>query len=258
MKTVFQFISVVIVITLIAYGIISIFDVEVKNLMDWIVGISTFLWLVVITVVPWNAHFRAKEVLDDAEISQRKNILVIESSLEYAQKVAVQALYVAICLHVVSAIGLYLIAKLGVSSVGYFGAVAAILLTFFRPIVAFYEYLQKRLADIRQEFRYPREDVRELLNTFNKIKEQIKDLEDTLETNPKIPSWRQEVNYKNIELKAELDKFNRFFHEYKKSTDLEFVEVRKESKLQVEKLAADSQILESVRVLAKFAKEVKW
>ena len=257
MKTVIQFFSAVVVIILLAYGIISIFDVEVKNLVDWIVGISTFVWLIVITVVPWNDHFRAKEVLNDAEISQRKNILVIESSLEYARKVATQALYVAICLHVFSAIGLYLVAYFGVSSVGYFGAGAAILLTFFRPIVAFYEYLQKRLATIRKEFRYPREDVRELLNKFNEIKRQVKNLEYTLDTNPKFPSWRQEVNRTNFELKAELDKLNRFFQDHQKSTNLEFVEVRKESKLQFEKLVADSQILESVRVLAKFLKEIK-
>ena len=87
MKNVSQFISTVFILLLIGYGVIHFFEIEITNLVDWIVGLSTFVWLVAIVVIPWNAHFRAKEVLYDAEISQRKNINIIDESLRYVEKV---------------------------------------------------------------------------------------------------------------------------------------------------------------------------
>ena len=53
MKNVLQFISTVFFLFLIGYGLIHFFEIEIVNLVDWIVGLSTFVWLVAIVVIPW-------------------------------------------------------------------------------------------------------------------------------------------------------------------------------------------------------------
>jgi len=268
MKTIFQFLSTVVFLVLIGYGVLHISDIEAGKVIDWVVGVISFIWLVTIVVVPWNAHFKAKEVLDDAEISQRKDILVIESSLAYVKKVAKRSLYLAIGLHIFTAIVLYFIAALGWSPVGYFSAGAAILLTFFRPIIRFYEYLQKRLKDIRQEFRYPRQDLRELLSDVKTTKAKVEDLEALLDTDPKKPSWRQDVAKQHTELLKEMKELETFietyktengqaFNQYKTEMANALEKIQKEARQHYEKLVGDSQILDSVRTLAGFVKEVK-
>lgn len=268
MKAILQFLSTVVFFVLIGYGIFHVSDIESGKIIDWIVGTISFIWLVTIVVVPWNAHFKAKEVLDDAEISQRKDILVIESSLAYVKKVAKRSLYLAIGLHILTAIVLYLIAALGWSPVGYFSAGAAILLTFFRPTLRFYEYLQKRLQDIRQEFRYPRQDLRELLNDVKTMKAKVEDLEGLLDTDPKKPSWRQDVERQHTDVLKAMTELETFIETYKAESSLAFNQyksevtdaldkVKKEAKQRYEKLIGDSQILDSVRTLAGFVKEVK-
>lgn len=252
MKNVLQFITTVFFLFLIGYGLIYFFNIEIINLVDWIVGLSTFVWLIVIVVIPWNAHFRAKEVLYDAEISQRKNIMVIDESLEYVRRVAQRSLYVAVGLHIFSAIVLLIIASMGVSPVGYYGAGAALLLTFFRPTVQFYEYLKKRLTEIKKEFKMPREDVRELLTSVQIMQQQIKDLEGLLDEKPKSGSWRTTMEQTNKDIFKEIQKVTNSLKDYQKQTNIEIELVKDEGKQQFNKLVADSQILESVRVLAKF------
>ena len=200
MKTVVQFFISVIVLALITFGIISFFELPAGDLIDWIVGVASFLWLMVIVTVPWNAHFKAKEVLDDAEISKRKNIHTIDEALQFTKRIAKRSLYIAISLHIVSAVALYLLTFFNVSPVGTFAAIAALLLTFLRPAVRFYEYLNRKLSSIRQEFRYPREDVHELNNRVITLEQQIETIQYTLDDSEDATSWRKDVNHQLSEL----------------------------------------------------------
>ena len=51
------------------------------------------------------------------------------------EKLAKWSIFVAIALHLISAGTLYLLAFLGISTVGYITSVAALLLTFLRPAI---------------------------------------------------------------------------------------------------------------------------
>lgn len=255
MKTVVQFLVSVVMMVLMVYGILYFCNIETGDLMDWMVGTASFVWLMVIVTVPWNAHFKAKEVLDEAATSKRKEILVIESRLDYVRKVAKRSLYVAIGLHLFSAVVMYIVAIQGVSPVGYYGAVAALLLTFLRPAVRFYEYLYGLLNNIRQEFRFPREDVHEILTQFKQMQSQLALLEATLD--PEQTSWRHEVDNQHRSIKGTLQMLEDKLKQFQKDTAGEFEIIKLESKQQFDKLVADSQILDSVRVLANFWKEMK-
>lgn len=258
MKTVIQFFISVTLFVLIIFGVLHLMDKEVGQLMDWITGLAIFLWLMVIVTVPWNAHFKAKEVLDDAEISKRKDILVVEESLAFTKRLAKRSLIVAVGLHLVSAIGLSLLAPhLPVTEMGYLGALAALLLTILRPSVRFYEYINRKLSAIKQEFRYPRQDMHELLNDVADIKQRLQVVENDLSTDPETPSWRKEVmsawrnmEYKLGEQETELTKLE---HTYEK----EFESVRNENQEKFAKITSDSKVLDSVREIAGFLKQIR-
>lgn len=257
MKNVLETIIGIAILVLLGFGIAYFFEVQVGNINDWLVGIFSFIWLMIITTVPWNAHFKAKEVLDDAAISKRKDITVIDSSLEYVQKVAKISLVLAILLHIVSAIGLYFVASMGVSIVGYFAAALAIGLTFLRPTVRFYEYLRKRLDNIKQEFRYPREDLQSLL-------ERTHHLEILLDQKENSGSWYHNINEQFLAIDKKIEELQQQDIDNKEelqkvlsSLSNKIEEVGQNHALQLEKITTDSKVLDAVRELAGFVKKIK-
>ncbi len=222
--------------------------VLVGTWQDWVVGIAAFVWLMIVVTVPWNAHFKAREVLDDAAISKRKDILVVEETLAYAQKVAKNSLYVALGLHVVSALALLIIALTGFTVVGYYAAALTALFAGLRPSIRYYEYLQRRLEGIRTEFRYPREDLYEVRNMLEDFKVRMEQVEATLTTDHDKSSWRQDVDAHFEELNEKLKKIEDDTEFRIKSLDDQHHEGMK-------KIAQDSAVLDSIRELVRFFKK---
>ncbi len=257
MKTVLNFFVSVVVLALIAFGLLSFFQLPTGELIDWIVGFASFLWLIVIVTVPWNAHFKAKEVLDDAEISKRKDILVVDETLNFAKKIAKRSLIVAISLHIASAVALYLIAYFNISEVGAFAALAALLLTFLRPSVRFYEYLNQKLGNIKQEFRYPREDLHETLRKVEDLKFRLESIENDLSMEENVDSWKKRVNADLILLHQESEKQETKLSNLKEETSLEFAKVRAEQAEKFAKVTADSKVLDAVREIGNFVKQLR-
>lgn len=268
MKQVFGSLVSILFFSILLYFGLKMLEIQIGTLIDWSVGVASLMWLIVVLTVPWDAYFRAKEVLDDAKISKRKDILVIEESLAYVRKVAKRSLVVAICLHFFTAILLYWVAASGISAVGYFSALAAVLLTFLRPAVRYYEYLQQHLATIRQEFRYPREDLSELLGKVDAMGYQIADLQNMLSDEKEVHSWKKEVDKKQIELAEKLEKLAEELKTLSEKNKLEHKDIlakisevaqqiRQETQVKVDKITADSQILDSVRTLANFVKQIR-
>jgi hypothetical protein len=175
----FSFIGVcvgLLILVLGSFGILQWLHIPAGNFLDWVIGAASFCWLLVIVTVPWNIHFDAKEVLAEAALSAEKGIAVDEKQVKYAKVVANRSFWVAIAFHILSTIGLYTLAATGVSSVGYVSSGAALLLTALRPAVRTYEYLARRLAMIRQELQYPRQDIWELRNRFDNLELAVKQL----------------------------------------------------------------------------------
>ncbi|TAE00908.1 MAG: hypothetical protein EAZ97_04665 [Bacteroidetes bacterium] len=285
MKNLVQYLTSATILCLLVYGLLKFFEIQAGSMLDWGIGFSSLMWLIVVVTVPWDAYFRAKEVLDDAKISKRKDILVIEESLKEVKNIAKRALIVAISLHIISALGLYYIAASGMSHVGYVAAIAAVLLTFLRPAVNYYEYVKNYLFNIKSEFRYPREDVNELLAKVNEMVYKIENLENLLEADihedakKGYVSWRLQLEKKFKEdadslekkFKSDSQSFEMFKEKLEKTlkkledqiskNDLKQEQavqnVREYSKMNLDKLTSDSKILDSVRELASFVKLLK-
>ena len=250
------------------YWIMSLMQVELGSLMDWAVGTISLLWLIVVMTVPWNAYFRAKEVLNEAKISQEKDIQVKAETLAYVRKIARNALIVAIVLHLATGLGLYMVAYSGISPVGYFSAGAAVLLTFLRPAVNYYDYLQEHLRSIRQEFQYPREDLAELLARSARMEQEIEALQAMLSNEAAQKSWRNEVDEARRALKldcesilAKLEAWMAQNQEAHEQLTLKIADtnknIRSEIQVQVDKITTDSQVLDSVRTLADFVRSLR-
>ena len=62
MKQIFSFVTGVLFLVFVTYGILTYLDKDVGELVDWTIGVLAFLWLTTLVTVPWNAHFKAKEV----------------------------------------------------------------------------------------------------------------------------------------------------------------------------------------------------
>ncbi|MDJ0600819.1 MAG: hypothetical protein QNJ37_18495 [Crocosphaera sp.] len=238
---------------LVAFFLLQWLHIPAGNFIDWVIGVASFWWLLAIVTVPWNVYFDAKEVASEVEISQNKGITVDSKQLNYVKTVSRGALLVAIALHLLSALGLYTVAAWGISSVGYVSSFATLLLTALRPAIRGYQYLAYRLSTIRQQIKYPREDILELRNRFNQLEKKVTLLNDKLNTsNPN--SWinKQQKNWEVtgqevIKIAVQLDKL-----EAKNS--LEHEEITREARKAISQLTEDSNFLHQVREIIRFVK----
>ncbi|MGB5770351.1 MAG: hypothetical protein WBM32_10850 [Crocosphaera sp.] len=241
------------ILVLLAFFLLQWLQIPAGNLVDWIIGVASFWWLLAIVTVPWNVYFDAKEVASEAAISQDKGIPVDSKQLTYVNTVSRGALLIAIALHLFSALGLYELANMGISSVGYISSFATLLLTALRPAVRAYKYLAYRLSSIRQQIKYPREDILELRNRFNRLEKQVNTLDEKLNLNHPN-SWinQQQKNWdvtrKEVAIiTANLDKFQA-------KNSLEHEEISREAKKGISQLTEDSNFLHQVREIIRFIK----
>jgi hypothetical protein len=240
-------------LALLVFSVLQWFHIPAGNFLDWVIGGATFWWLLVIVTVPWNVYFQAKEVLAESGQSSEKGIPVDEKQLNYVTVLAKRSLLVAIGLHFVSTVGLYLLAATGVSAVGYISSGAALLLTILRPAIRAYEYLYARLSMIRQEFKYPREDIVELRNRVNTIETTLQALQEQL--NPEQPySLAANQQLYTAETRKELARLDANLENLRATNQTEHEYLAREARTAIAQLSTDGQFLEHVREIIRFFK----
>jgi hypothetical protein len=243
----------IVVLVLLAFSVLQWFHIPTGNFLDWVIGGASFWWLLVIVTVPWNIHFQAKEVLAQGAQSTKKEIPVDEKQLEYVKVLARRSLLVALALHLFSALGLYTLAATGISAVGYVSSGAALLLTGLRPAISAYEYLYARLLMIRQEWKYPREDVVELRSRFDILEESVKRLEE--QVNPEQP-FSLAANQQTYleETRRELARIAASVEELRATNQTEHERLAREARGAIAQLSTDGQFLDHVREIIRFFK----
>ncbi|MBD2526883.1 hypothetical protein [Nostoc sp. FACHB-133] len=243
----------IVVVVLAAFGLLQWLHIPAGNFLDWVIGGASFWWLLVIVTVPWNVHFQAKEVLAEAAQSTEKGIPVDEKQVKYVTSLAKRSLWVAIALHLFSAVGLYTLAATGISTVGYISSGAALLLTILRPAIRAYEYLYARLAMIRQEWKYPREDIFELRDRFSILEQKIQLLEDQL--NPEQPYSLPATQQRFAEeTRRDLARIAANFEELRATNQTEHERLAREARTAIAQLSTDGQFLDHVHEIIRFFK----
>lgn len=238
--SVFNFAVSVVIIALITFGVLRAMDMPTGTFLDWVIGILSFTWLMMIVTVPWNVYFEAKEVLTEAETSERRAIEFDKSNLPYVQKLAFWSLLIAIFLHLASAGVLYWIAWAQISAVGYIGAGSALLLTLLRPAVRAYQYISDRLYQIRQEIKYPREDIILLKDNVEMLLNDVKDLKFQFDYN-ESDAWVSRQNFTNQELKQNLAKLSQSLQDNLNNLDKELSRFKHENDLAHEQLSREQK-----------------
>ncbi|MHC5776872.1 hypothetical protein [Nostoc sp.] len=243
----------IVVVVLAAFGLLQWLHIPAGNFLDWVIGGASFWWLLVIVTVPWNVHFQAKEVLAEATQSTEKGISVDEKQVKYVTLLAKRSLWVAIALHLFSTVGLYTLAATGISTVGYISSGAALLLTILRPAIRAYEYLYARLAMIRQEWKYPREDIFELRDRFSILEQKIQSLEDQLnpEQSYSLPATQQRFAE---ETRRDLARISANLEELRATNQTEHERLGREARNAIAQLSTDGQFLDHVREIIRFFK----
>ncbi len=251
----FSFASGVVILALITFGILSWIGMPIGSFVDWLVGIISFIWLMTVVTVPWNIHFEAKEVLNDAQTSKEKNIQFDDNKLKYVRKLAFWGLVFALILHIISAAVLYWLAYTEVSQVGYYGAIAALLLTLLRPSVRAYQYISMRLYSIRQEILYPRDDVATIYSTLEELKYQVQDLKHLLDENEK-ESWRNVLQGKLNTHQNQLTHLKTNLDNLTESNQKEHERIAKETQHAVAQLSEDGKFIDNLVEIIRFIKKV--
>ncbi|MFQ3679242.1 MAG: hypothetical protein SNJ60_01855, partial [Pseudanabaenaceae cyanobacterium] len=210
--------------------------------------------LVTIATVPWNIHFQAREVLVEADRSRERGIPVDRGKVEYARMLAQRALIVAIAFHVATAAGLYFLGRSSLGTLGYIGAIAALLLTVLRPLLRFYQFLVFRLRGLLQEVTHPREDVVELRHRVNALESQVKRLADQLDIeNPySYPAKQQAFQEQALAEQAQL---RRAHEDLAARQAADAVRLADEAQKAIAQLSEDARFLGQVRELIRFFKQ---
>ncbi|MBD2531980.1 hypothetical protein H6G97_21275 [Nostoc flagelliforme FACHB-838] len=243
----------IVIVVLTAFGLLQWLHLPAGNFLDWVIGGASFWWLLVIVTVPWNVHFQAKEVLAEAAQSTERGIPVDEKQVKYVTVLAKRSLWVAIALHLFSAVGLYTLAVTGISTVGYISSGAALLLTILRPAIRAYEYLYARLTMIRQEWKYPREDIIELRDRFSILEQKIQSLEDQLNAEQpySLPATQQRFAE---ETRRDLAQVAANLEELRATNQTEHERLGREARNAIAQLSTDGQFLDHVREIIRFFK----
>ena len=241
------------ILAVIVGGIVQWFHISAGNLIDWLIGIASFWWLLIIITIPWNIYFDARETLTEAKVSQKKGLEVELNQLNYVQKVARWSILGAIALHVISALALYLLAITGISNVGYVSSSLTLLLTILRPAIRGYQYLTARLLTIKKEVKYPRQDAIELRSRVKTLETAIKKIENLLDTkNPNsLISKQQQISQEN---RNSLARQKALLEEYQAKNTVEHEQLSREAKNAISQLNEDSQFLGHVREIIRFVK----
>ncbi|MDX2244234.1 MAG: hypothetical protein NW224_26475 [Leptolyngbyaceae cyanobacterium bins.302] len=240
-------------LVLLAFAVLQWFHIPAGSFLDWLIGAASFWWLIVIVTVPWNIHFEAKSVLADAAESQRQGIEIDSQQVQYAATIAQRSLWVAIALHLLSAIGLYGLAIAGISAIGYVSSGAALLLTVLRPAIELYRYLATRLGSIRRTFRYPREDVMELRDRLMQLEHKVDHLDYQLNLDH-ADGFAATQQRLLTALRQDLTQLAATQEDFKVTNQADHERLSREARTAIAQLSTDGEVLNHVREIIQFFK----
>lgn len=220
-------------------GVLRWLEIPSGEWIDWLVGIGGFWWLLGVTTIPWNVFFGARRVSHDILASRERGIQTSARDEQVAKKIARRALVVALTLHIVTASGFAALAHLGLTGIGWFGAGAALMLTFAQPLAHLYQHLVQTLREMSNQARYPREDIESLRTEVQDLQISLRrlDLADP-------QSWASGVE-RNLSASVLRDS----------SLTSSIHDLRQEMHQMSARLSEDTQFLGNVRELIRFVKE---
>ncbi len=169
-------------------------------------------------------------------------------------KRSVNVIVIAICLHIVSAFGLAFMSYSGYSELGYFGAILAVGLTFLRPCLRLYEYVTHQLSNIRQEVKFPRDDIQLLKEKIHNLEDKTKEFEYALDLE-NVDSYVSSIQRNLNVIEKDIEKLNVVLETLKVENKTEHELLARKSEEAIAQLSEDSQFLNHAREIIRFFKK---
>jgi hypothetical protein len=173
-------IALLILAYLAALGVAVWSDVSAGTLLTWGAGGAALIWLVVLVTLPWNLHFRAREVLAEMRRSREAGIKVTDDQIAFAERVKRWTLITSLTIHFVSAGVALAVALLTGSDLGYPFAGFYLLSCLVRPAIASMQQVRRRLEALAEDTRFPRDDVMKLRGQVGRHETAVEQLEEAL------------------------------------------------------------------------------
>ncbi|MGI4874040.1 MAG: hypothetical protein ACRYFX_23015 [Janthinobacterium lividum] len=241
------------VAVLVVYFGLHWLHVPVGSLIDWLVGVAILAWFAIVTTLPWDAHFAALRVVEEAQESRTKGMEVNEEHVAFARRIATRFRAVAIGLHLLTAAVLFGLAYFHVIAVGYPAAIAALALTFARPAERAYEHLSERLRLMQHQVKYPREDVLELRTRVAEMESKLETITHSLDADEE-GSWAYLLAQTQANNTRLLDRLDANLEELTRTNAREHEALARQTAQEIAKLSEDARFLNQVRELIRFVK----
>ncbi len=245
-----------VVTTSLALGVMATLrwmGVPAGEFVDWLVAVAGFWWLLGITTVPWNLYFGARAVQAEIVLSQKRGLVVERDDAVFVGRTARRSLAFAVALHLTSAAGFAALAMMGLTSIGWFGAVAAGALTVFRPTVRLYRHVASALRDIGRRARYPRDDVRTALERLEDHQLRLTRIEHDLRVDLD-DAWARSVERRIDEVRRDLTTSGRRLDTVVDANEEAHRHLARDAERAAQKLGEDSAFLGNVREIIRFVK----
>lgn len=178
MKKYWELFWAVLLVSGVAAIVGAVMHVSGRTMLDAGLGAVSFYWLLIITTVPWNLYFRAREVRNEIGVSRVRGIALAAGHAEEVRRLERRLLWLAVSGHVVTAAAVAAVTFVSGHVLGYYFAAFYLLSCAFRPAAAYLGYLRARIARLLKETTHPREDVVELRTRLHTLTRQVKALGD--------------------------------------------------------------------------------
>jgi hypothetical protein len=165
-------------------------SIAAGHLLDWVMGGLCLGWLILILKAPWDLYFQAQRVRFEIQRSRERQVALAPGREQYVRNTQRWLGWLAVGAHLLSAALLAAITALTGGRGGYYFAGFYLISTAFRPAVAGYVYLWRKLRAIETEARYPREDVTEIRGRLDRLEDAMKTL--TRQWEEQQASWQSE------------------------------------------------------------------
>ncbi|GAA2047132.1 hypothetical protein GCM10009839_60040 [Catenulispora yoronensis] len=156
-----QFLGLAVFAGLIAL-VASFVHVPGRTLLNVGLGAVSLYWLLILTTLPWNLYFRARQVRHEIGVSREREIRVPEGREAEVRRWERRLLVLALGGHVVTAAAVAALTYASGHVLGYYFAAFYLLSAVLRPVGAYLGYVKDRIASLLKETKFPRDDVQEL------------------------------------------------------------------------------------------------
>ena len=208
------------------------------HLLDVVMGVLCFLWLLVILKAPWDLYFKAREVEFEQSRAAERNIVLETGHEVYVRRLHPKLLLLAIGTHLFSAGLVAAITFASHGKVGYYFSAFYLVSTVFRPLLAGYEYLMSKLYTLSSAAYFPRFDSVEL-------EQKLRVLEETYHLN------EERYNSLNAELYREKTEREEETFALRQSV----TEIGNEFEATISRLSTNEEVVRGLRALVAFVKQ---